>query len=115
MFGKKQDVIRALTQRGKRECHNREAMVEVPSEAPGLHRGSQVLVGRADDLDIDGLRARATETTDSPFLYYFQELCLDGFWQQRYLVEKDRAVIRGVKEPRPRLPGVGKRTPLVTE
>jgi hypothetical protein len=115
MFGKEQDVIWALTQRGKRERHNREAMVEVPSEAPGLYRGSQVFVGRADELDIDGLGARATEATDSPFLYCFQKLCLDGFWQQRHLVEKDRSVIRGVKEPRPRLPGVGKRTALVAE
>ena len=115
MLGEKQDVLWALTQRGKREGHNREPMVEVPSETPGLHCSSQVFVGRADDLDVDGLGARAAETTHGLFLDYFQKLGLDGLGQQRHLVEKDRSVIRGMKEPRLRLPGVGKRTALVAE
>ena len=70
MLGEKQDVIWALTQRGKREGHDREPMVEVSPETLGLHRSGQVFVGRADDLDVDGLRARAAEATHGPLLDY---------------------------------------------
>ena len=115
MLGEEQDVLWAFTQRGKREGHDREPMVEVAPETPGLHCSGQVFVGRADDLDVDGLGARAAEATYRPLLDYLQKLCLDGLGQQRHLVEKDRSVMRGVKEPGLRLPGVGERTALVAE
>ena len=68
MLGEEQDVLGAFTERGKRQGHNREPMVEVVSEAASSHRCGQVFVGRSDDLDIDGLSARAAEPTHRPFL-----------------------------------------------
>ena len=115
MLGEEQDVLWAFTQRGKREGHNGEPMVEVVPETSGARSFGQVLVGRGDHLDIDALGACAAEATYRPFLDRLQELCLEGLGQQRHLVEKQRSPVRGLKEPGLRLPGVGERAALETE
>ncbi len=57
-----------FSERGKREGHNREPMIEVVSEASGTNRCGQILIGCSDDLDVDGLDARAAEPTYRPLL-----------------------------------------------
>ena len=115
MLGQQQDILRALTQRGKCERHHSEPVVEIASEASCTCRGSQVLVRGGDELDVDALGARGAETADRLFFDHLQELCLQALGQQRDFVEKEGSPVRGVQQPGFRASGVSERATLEAE
>ena len=115
MLREEHDVLATVTQGRQRERDHRQPVVEIFPEVPVPYRGRQVLVGGRDDLDIGGLAQRAAEPAHRLLLDDLQELGLKSLGEEPDFIEKDRAVVRGLEEPRLRARRVGERPLLEAE
>ncbi len=101
---REQDHVRApLAERRQPQRHDGEPVIEILAEAPGVHRGRQILVARGDDPDVDGLGAGGAEPAHGAVLQDLQELGLEAVGQERHLVEEERAAVGRLEQPGLRL------------
>ena len=76
MTREQHDVVAALAQRRQRHREHGEPVVEVLAEAPLADGGAQVVVGRGQDPDVDGLVAGGAEAPHAALLERLQQLRL---------------------------------------
>jgi len=89
------DVLGAFPQRRHGQGQHIEAIVQVLAKALGAEAGLQVLVGRGDDPDIDGLRVAGADRADLAALQAAQQFGLDGGADVADLIEMDGAAVGG--------------------
>ena len=78
---------------------DREPIVEILAESPGLQLGLQVLVRRGDDPGIHADGLAASDALDLPLLQKPQKLGLQRNTHFRDLVEKQRAAVGELELP----------------
>ena len=114
VIDEQRDVLAARAQRRRRDGDDVEPIVEVLAEAPRLHLGEQIAVGRGDDADV-GLDGVAAERLVLALLQDAQELHLHLRRELADLVEEERAA-GGLREAAVLLrDGAGERAALVAE
>jgi hypothetical protein len=87
-------VFLALAQRRRFDGEYVEAIIEVFAEGVVGDELRQILVGRADDADIDLRRALAADRIDFAFLQHAQQFHLHVERQFADFVEEQRAAVR---------------------
>ena len=115
VLGQADDVRPARPQRGQRDRHDGQAVVEVLAE-PALPGGRDQLHARGrDHPDVDRLAAGAAEPADRLVLDDLEELRLEPVGQEPDLVEEDRAAVGDLEESGLGVTGVGERPALEPE
>src|SRR6266542_2606464 len=88
------DVLLAIAERRHVDVDHVEAVVEVVAELPLFDLPLEILVGRADDPDIDLDREIRPEPLDLALLQHAQKLRLRRHRHLADLVEEDRSLVR---------------------
>ncbi len=104
MAGEKRDVVGAGAQRRQSDDLEAQPVEQVGAEPPALGERRQVLVGRADDADIDADDPVRAESRQLAIFDDAEQPLLRRGGQRRDLVEEQRAAV-GILEP----PGAGPR------
>ena len=92
-------VLLARAQRRHADRVDRQAVVEVLAEAPGLHLGQQVAVGGGDQAHVGVARAPLAHPLVGPLLQHAQQLALQLQRQLAHLVEEQRAAAGRLEAP----------------
>ncbi|MPN23133.1 hypothetical protein SDC9_170519 [bioreactor metagenome] len=98
--GQLKDVLSALAQRGQLYRYHRYPEIEVPAEALFFDLFLKVEAGGADELEADLLLLRASERPYRALVYEAEELRLQREREVAYLVEKKRALVGDLDQPR---------------
>src|SRR5439155_17939082 len=102
-------------QRGQRDLHDVDAVVEILAEASFVHEPRQVAVRGGDEPDVDAHLAAAADGLDPAFLDGAHELDLDAGLQVADLVQEQRPTVGLLEQALTVLTGVGERAATVTE
>ena len=105
VFGKGNDVLRTLSQRGNAQLELTEAVKKILAEAAISHRGFEILVGGGDNAYINFDFAMAAETVEGLAIEHAQQFHLSLQLQFADFVEKKRALVGHFEQPG--LGGVG--------
>jgi hypothetical protein len=89
------NVLAPLDERGNGERDHAQPVVQILAEAPGAHRGLQVLVGGGEHAHVDPDRLVAADALDLPLLERAQQLRLRLERHVATFVEKQRAAVGG--------------------
>jgi hypothetical protein len=108
-------VLAPLAQRRERARHRGHAVVQVAPEAPRLHLGAQVAVGRAHQAEVGAPPRVAAHALVRALLHGAQELRLLRRRELAELVEEERAAVGERERAVARADGAGEGTPLVAE
>ena len=92
------DLVAALPQRSQREADDVETVEQVFAKPARVDGVLQVRVGRGDDADVDGDRARLAERGDLAGFEEAQELGLQVESELADFVEEERAFAGGANE-----------------
>ena len=109
------DVARPLPERRHLHHHDREAVVEVFAEAPGLDLELEVAVRRADHSHVQLDVHDAADALEAAVLQRAEQLGLHGEAHLPDLIEEDDAALRRLEEPLVLPTGVCERAALVAE
>jgi len=115
MLSEEQNILRPFTQWRQCQSNHGKPMVEVVSEASAADGRCEIFVGGCNDLNVDALGTRATETTNRAILDRLQQLRLQALRQQCQFIEKQRSTVCRVKEAGLRVSSVGKSAALEAE
>ena len=99
--GDEHDVLGPVTQGGERQVHDRQAIVEVFPEPPGLKLHLQIFVGGRDHPGVYAEHLAAADPLDRPLLEKAEELHLKQGAHLTDFIEEERATFR---ELEPALP-----------
>src|SRR5262249_661221 len=94
----RRNVVLALAERRHHDAHYVEPVEEVLAEAAALYYGLEVLVGRGDHPDADGMGLGRADRPDFLLLQDAQELGLQRRRELGDLVEEEGAAVGGAKE-----------------
>ena len=93
------EVSQALPQRRQANLHDSQAETEILAEVALLHHRGQVAVGGGDHahIHLDGLIGPHPD--HFPLLQRTQQVRLGAQWHVANLIEKERALVRGLEAP----------------
>ena len=109
------DVARPFAQRRQEHRNDIDAVVEVGAELALGDRLLEVLVGRADEPDVDLQRARAADPLELALLKHAQQLGLEARRNLADFVEQQRAAMRELEAAGALADGAGEGALLVAE
>ena len=109
------DVVGALAQRRDQDLRDREPIVEVGAEPPGVDLGAQIAMRRGEHADVDVDRAAAADARERAALEHAEQRGLDVERQLADLVEQHGAAVRALERAGAALIRAGERAALVAE
>src|SRR5262249_43029673 len=93
------DVLAPGPQRGERQDHDVQAIVEILAERLGGAHRLEIAVRRRDDAHVDVDLARGPDPRDAAGLQHAQEQRLPSLGKLADLVEEDGAAVGRLEEP----------------
>ena len=98
VLDQEREVSHALPQRWKLDLNDREPVVQVLSEASGLHFFPKIPVGGPDHAHVHRPDAPRSDPADLTLLQHSKQLRLQIQWELSDLVEEDGAPVRLLKD-----------------
>ena len=99
MVDQRRQIVLPLAQRRQRDGEDRQAVIEILAESPGVHLDQQVAVGGGDDADVGAAGPHVPDALISPLLQDTQQLGLQLRRQLAHLVEEQGAAFRRLEAP----------------
>ena len=97
--GKRQDVLSAFAQRRDGQGHHVQAVVEILAELAFADGIFQIRVRGRDQPDVDGNRARASQSHEGSFLQHAEEFGLYGGGHVADLIQKQGSAVGPFQQP----------------
>ena len=111
----RQDVVRAIAERGQCDREDGEPVIQIRTEATVLHQLAERRICGGDEPNVGLLLAARAERAKPFILEHSQERDLRSFGERPHLIQEERAPLRLRNQSEPLVSGVGKRTALVPE
>src|SRR6185503_20221343 len=115
MFGERQHIVAALTQRRQINLHHREPIIEVEPETPGLALGFKVSIRGRDHAHIERHIFESADSPEHSLFQHSQKLGLQSKFEFANLVQEQHALLCLLEESWLACLGISESALLVTE
>ena len=115
IFCQQNDILSTLTQRRKMQLDGIQSIEEVLSESPLAHLLTQISIRCRQNPHIHIAHLVGTNALSFTLLYHCQEFLLHRQVQISNLIQKESTAIRRLNSSFLRIPGIRKRSLLVSE